>query len=684
MSDKQVACITSLQAELDGLRQQVAELETAKEKARKTEAALQKSGHFLQTIIDAIPNATMVIGLDYRILLANAAVRRMAGGKDPVSSCMACYEVSHRRQIPCEGREHPCPLQAVLREKVPCTSFHHHRDVAGREYFVEVTAAPIFDDEGNVIQIIESCRDVTEQKRAEQALRQSEARYRELYDQAPVGYHELDTEGRIVRVNRTELEMLGYEPEEMLGKHVWEFVDEVEETRKAFEDQVAGNEEPARAFDRNFKKKDGGVIPILIETRLMRDEEGRTIGMRSTLQDITDRKRAEEEKRRLAEQMQQTQKLDSLGILAGGIAHNFNNLLVGILGNADLVMQELPGRSIERRCLERVVESATRAAKLSTQMLMYSGRGRFQVDKADLSTIIEEMGQLLAASVSEEVYLRYQLKESLPQIRADVSQLRQVLISLVLNASEAMEAEGGRITIRTDAVRLSKQDLAETCVNDNLPGGEYVRLTVEDTGCGMDRETVERIFDPFFTTKFTGRGLGLAAVLGIVRGHQAAIRVESVPQQGTKVEVLFPACEARTPEPNAFRWRTNERNGKGMVLLVDDDPSVRDVGQTILSRNGFSVLTAPDGPEAVEIFRQRFPEIACVLLDMSMPSMNGEEVFRKMRELQPEVRVILTSGYQEREIKHRFDGLGLAGFLQKPFRMKGLVEKIRAVTDLSA
>lgn len=377
--------------------------------------------------------------------------------------------------------------------------------------------------------------------------------------------------------------------------------------------------------------------------------------------------RAEEERRKLEAQMLEFQKLESLGILAGGIAHDFNNLLMAILGNADLALSFLSPASPARLNVEEIVRASQRAADLCRQMLAYSGKGRFVVGRYDLSEIVQEMAQMLEVSVSKKASLRYSFAQELPAVQADATELRQVIMNLITNASESLGDESGVISVSTGVMECDRAYLSESHLDDKLPEGRYVYLEVSDTGCGMDEETQRRIFDPFFTTKFIGRGLGLAAVLGIVRGHQGAIKVHSEPGQGTSFKILLPALawEPKEPAPSTAGSAPPPRGGT--ILLVDDDPAVRNVGAQMLDGLGFKVLTAANGREGLEVFRKHEREIDCVILDLTMPDMSGEEVFRELRRLRSDLCVILSSGYNEEDVTQRFVGQGLAGFVQKPY-----------------
>ena len=377
------------------------------------------------------------------------------------------------------------------------------------------------------------------------------------------------------------------------------------------------------------------------------------------------------------------QKLESLGILAGGIAHDFNNLLTGVLGNASLARMDVPSSSPAAQPLSQIETTAHRAAELCQQMLAYAGKGKFVTTQLDLSTLVEEMAQLLEVSISKTAVLKLDLARNLPAVRADPTQIRQVTMNLITNASDAMGDGSGVIAITTGTMNCDRQYLNTTHLGEELKDGTYVFLEVRDTGCGMDQETQAKMFDPFFSTKFTGRGLGMAATLGIVRGHHGAIKIYSELGSGTTTKVLLPASEQPAATPKAHNALDPSWRGSGTVLIVDDEKVIRDLGARILGRQGFEVLKAESGAQALELFRAHTEEIAVVLLDLTMPGLSGEETFRELRRIRPDVRVILSSGYNEQDAIDRFVGEGLAGFLKKPYSNADLVRKFADVLQLS-
>jgi signal transduction histidine kinase len=398
--------------------------------------------------------------------------------------------------------------------------------------------------------------------------------------------------------------------------------------------------------------------------------DGRNVKLEIAI-NINDRKRAEEEDSRLRAQLLQAQKHESLGVLAGGIAHDFNNLLAGILGNSDLALMDIPRSSPAHVCLKDITKASRRASELTRQMLAYSGKGHFVIKTLNLSEIVDDMAYTLSSSVPKKITLRTELATGLPHIEADTAQMKQTIMNLVTNASEAFDKDrSGTITISTGIKDCSREYMARSYLDEEQPAGKYVTLEVSDTGTGIDIATLDKIFDPFFSTKFTGRGLGLAAVMGIVRGHKGALIVDSIPDKGSSFSVLFPVSEHSSRQylkkPDFIN---NECGDKGTILLVDDEETVLNLGKRMLERSGFSVITATDGKQGVGLFREHADQISCVLLDMTMPLMNGEEALLELRKIRPNVPVILLSGYDEKELMKRCSLSGLNGFIQKPYEL---------------
>jgi signal transduction histidine kinase len=512
-----------------------------------------------------------------------------------------------------------------------------------------------------------------------------------LFDLLPVGVGiASDATGRDIRANRALAQMLAQPttsnvsltaPADQAPRNFKVFTDGLEIAPENLPMQVALRENrPVLGVEESIERTDGTKMIVLANAVPLQDEHGRCRGCVATFQDITAHMETEQRRRDLDRKLLDTQKLESLGVLAGGIAHDFNNLLTGILGNASLARMELPPSSPLLVFIQQIEQASRRAAELCQQMLAYSGKGRFVVQPINLNELVENTTHLLNISISKNCVLRLNLAATLPTIVVDTTQVRQIIMNLVINAAEAIGERSGIIAVSTGVVRIDEHYLATLVHPGEVTPGDYVFLEVSDNGSGMDAETLRKIFDPFFTTKFTGRGLGLAAVLGIVRGHKGALKVYSEPGRGTTFKLLLPCAQDADPIASSHRqegdmaWR-----GRGTVLVVDDEETVRAISARMLDALGLTTVQAADGREAVEKYRQEPARYSLVLLDLTMPHMDGEETFRQLRHLNPSVKVILMSGFNQQEAVSRFTGKGLAGFVQKPFEVGGILAAVRQV-----
>ncbi len=551
----------------------------------------------------------------------------------------------------------------------------------GSTVILHVIARIQQESAGGPMKLFGTAQDVTEQRHALENLRRSEEMLRLAQEAANIGSFDFDLRtGTMFRSDQL-LRMLGLEPTDDGRAYIdalprFDFVHP--DDRQAVQDTWAkvlstGQRQIIRM--RVFRA-DGIERHMLLSAMLVRDHNGTPIRIVGTQLDVSDQVRGDEERARTESQLQQAQKLESLGVLAGGIAHDFNNLLVGILGNASLALLDLEPGAEARYSIAEIEQSAQRAAELTRQLLAYAGKGRFVVETADPSTVISEMTSLMRSAISRNASLQMDLATSLPSIDVDVNQFRQVVMNLVTNASDALDSKPGLISVRTGSQVISREYLAACAAGSDAQPGTFTYVEVHDNGTGMDDATRHRIFEPFFSTKFTGRGLGLAATMGIMRSHHGAICVYSEVGSGTSVKLLFPTSTKSGSATVHVGARADEWRGGGQILVVDDEDSVRAVASALLRRRGFRTQEASDGAKALDIFRQQPDAFDLVLLDLTMPNMNGEETLRALRAVNPTVNVLLMSGFNAQDVTRMFEGRNLSGFLQKPFRAEELYASV--------
>jgi len=638
---------------------------------RQAEHALRESERRLATLFRSSPDMVGIVSLaDGRYLDVNDGYGRVLGyARDELIG-----RTIHEMGIWADALPRATLVEALTRDRAVRNWEIQYRTKAGR-IIIGLVSAELIDYAGTPC-VLSVTRDVTERKQTEAALRESEAKLRSIFRATPAGIGVVVN--RVLKsANQRLCAMVGYAEEELVNQSARLLYPTDEDFAYVGREKYAQIEATGvGTVETRWRRKDGTLLDVLLSSAPM-EPNNWGAGVIFTALDITDRTRAAEERQRLEEQMRHAQKLESLGVLAGGIAHDFNNLLMAILGNADLALLALPPASPARQHLQEIERASRRAADLCRQMLAYSGKGRFVVERHDLSGLVREMVHMLAVSVSKRATVEYRFASGLPAVEADATQLRQIVMNLMTNASEALGDRRGTITVTTGTRSVDRDFLRESLLGADLAEGEFVYLEVADTGCGMDAATRDRIFDPFFTTKFAGRGLGLAAVLGIVRGHGGAIRVRSAPTEGSTFTVLFPAVPGVVRAETRRAGADTDWRGAGTVLLVDDEEAVRTVGARMLEWSGFQVLSAADGDEALAVYRQRADTIVCVLLDLTMPGLSGEETFAELRRVRGDVRVVLSSGYDADEVAGRFEGRGPDGFIQKPYTMEALRDVLR-------
>ncbi len=518
-------------------------------------------------------------------------------------------------------------------------------------------------------------------KRAKAALQASEKKFQQFYDESPVGYHELDTKGRITRVNRKELEMLGYTPGEMLGNPVWNFFLEEDTTRHVTLAKLGGDVSFHDTFERSYRRKDGTTLPVLIEERLLRDEKGQILGIRSAVEDITERRQTQEALRRSEEQLRQWQRVEAIGRLAGGVAHDFNNLLMTIKGCSELLLSAFDRRDPRREEVEEILKAADRATSLTRQLLAFGRRQVLQPQLLNLNSVVINMDKMMRRLIGEDIQLVTILDKELWSVKVDPGMIEQVIMNLAVNSRDAMP-HGGKLILETSNV-IHDEEYASSHIS--VKPGHYVMLAVSDNGCGMDKETQSHLFEPFFTTKEKGKGtgLGLSTVYGIIKQSGGNIWPYSEAGQGTTFKIYLPRADKMASMYKPRSRPATAPGGTETILLVEDEEAVRAMVSRILQNKGYTLLEASNGNEAIQISQQYEGPIHLMVTDVIMPQMSGRELAERLVPTLPEMKVLYMSGYPDNTIvQHGVLEAGTA-FLQKPFTLNALELKVREVLDSS-
>jgi len=532
-----------------------------------------------------------------------------------------------------------------------------------------VQSEPFYFDGQDAILVV--IRDITHIKK--------EQKQRQLLTQAIMQSSEaimiLNTEGKVEMCNPAAAEVYGEVQDSMVGQAMAEL--RGGKVGDPLYNEIISTIQRGKTWEGEVR------LPRLDDTRLVArraapvlDEQGKVQYQIVVDRDIT-------KERQQQEKMEHVQRLESLGVLAGGIAHDFNNLLTAMMGHAALAHTQCDATANTHKHITAIEQACDQAASLCQQMLAYSGKGKFVTEPINLSDLIHDMTRLLEVSIHKNVTMLYELTPTLPCIEGDLSQIQQIVMNLIINANEAIGDRNGNIILATGVMQADSQYLNSIYFQkENLPEGSYVYLEVSDTGCGMSEETKNRLFEPFYTTKFTGRGLGMSAILGIVQGHHGVIKLDTKEGQGSSFKVLFPAVAdtQSTALPSAKQHVSNPYT-HATILLVDDDESIREVTTMLLESEGYQVIQAVDGMDGVEKLQQYAKQIDCVLLDMTMPRMGGEDAFSEMQRIKPNIHVLLSSGYNEQSATQHFTGKGLSGFIQKPYTPESLFEKLSQILN---
>jgi PAS domain S-box-containing protein len=665
--------LTDSEGKIVGIRSTIQDVTERK----KAEEALRRSEEKYRTILESIEDGYYEEDLAGNFVFFNEAMCRIYGY--PKEELLGLNYKQYTDEN--TAKQLFQLFSEIYKTGNPCSEYSYElirKDGAKR--YIEASASLKRDPSGKPIGFRGVVRDITERERAEEALRQSEEKYRNILQSIQDGYFENDLAGNLTFINDIVCTHLGYTREELIGMNYRQYTDE-ENARKLYQRYnqlyVTGQIKP---FEIEFTRKDGSKLTDELSISLIKDSEGKTIAFRCTARDISERKQAEEDKLSLQEQLRQSQKMEAIGQLAGGVAHDFNNLLTVIKGYSQLSLLDLKENDPLRGNIQEIEKATQRATDLTRQLLAFSRRQILDLKVVDLNLLLKDTEKMLRRIIGEDIELVTHLSEDLGKVKIDPSQIEQVIFNLVVNARDAMPS-GGKLTIETANVEL---DEAYAHTHVGVVPGRYVRLSVSDTGVGMTHEVKEKVFEPFFTTKEKGKGtgLGLSMVYGIVKQSNGNIWVYSEPNRGTTFRIYFPRSEEEADTRREREETDFFPRGSETILLVEDDELVRDLASRLLKQQGYTVLEASNGQEALSVAKEHVGEtIHLLLADIVMPQMGGKELADWLKISRPNVKVLFTSGYADYAIVHH--GVLDAGtqFLQKPFSLKTLSHKVREVLD---
>ncbi|VTS01954.1 PAS domain S-box protein [Tuwongella immobilis] len=644
---------------------------------RYAEAAMRESEARFQAFMDHIPLGAWILDRNSRVVYVNRFYGDMAGINPNVLIGRKAYDL----YTPEAAEYHRANDLQVLQTNRPIDRLEPYLRSDGVRGEVLVVKFPIVRQDGERY-IGAVALDITERTRFEHELRESERRLRSILDFSPTVISIKDLMGRYQFVNQRFVELFNRPTGSIIGRSASDLVPtEIADRWRETEVEVISTRKPM-TFEETLPLSAGEHHFLSVVFPLIADDTT-VYGICTIASDITKQKQDEAQKELITAQLQASDKLKSLGVLAGGLAHDFNNLLQPILGYTELLMNALPEDFAFRSMLPPITRAAQQSAQLCRQLLAYAGKGRFKVGPTNLNDAIAEMLELLRVTVSKRVTLLFQPAESLPLIEADRSQLGQVLLNLVINGSDAIGDVPGTVTIRTGCEYLDESQTRQLipAIEGDPKSGSYVYVEVEDTGSGMTADVMKQIFEPFFTTKFTGRGLGMSAVLGIARGHSGGLTIHSQVGVGTRIRFSFPARYELSLQHSPPQNLHPAFPPNSLIYVVDDDPSVRDSACDTLQSLGYRVRGFSDATEAIEQFRIHASEISLVLSDLTMPGLSGEEIMHQLLQIRPSTPVILMSGYTETDLQNRFARLGFAAFLSKPFNQQELQQRLQEAAN---
>jgi PAS domain S-box-containing protein len=638
------------------------------EKQIKEREQLQK---FMQTVIDGFPDQLMVINRDYSVALSNREAVEYSK-VNPVKLGNKCHHISHNSESPCNNTKHPCPIREVIDHKKAVTVEHVHKDNQGNDVAVEVLAAPIFDSKGEVIQIIESARNIEYRKKAERVLKKSESKFRSVIEQSNDAIFIIYDE-KFDLINQRFIELTRFTVEEIESPEFEFSVTVLPEDRDLHKEQVnllESGERQSLVYEYTLVDKFGKRH--IVQASISRIDYGKGKALLGIIRDISEQKALED-------QLRQSQKIESIGHLTGGIAHDFNNLLTPIIGNTDLAMMDMDPSNPLYEDLHEIHITARRAADLTRQLLAFSRKQVFEINTVNINDLIKSFSSIIKRTIRDDIEVEFLCDKSIGPVKVDVSQIEQILMNLVVNAQDAMPI-GGVIKIET---AMFDFDEYYTESHPDVEPGKYIMLAVSDTGDGISQEIIEKIFDPFFTTKEIGKGtgLGLSTVHGIIKQHGGHIWVYSELNRGTTFKLCLPLAKDEIDNFKTLSAENGDLNGTGNILIVEDDERVRRTAARILESKGYIVHIATSPDEAVSIISDRNNSIDMLLTDVVMPNMNGREVYHLLSNISPNLKVLFMSGYTRSVIAHHGVLEDNIDFIQKPLTINSLAKKTKEVFE---
>jgi two-component system cell cycle sensor histidine kinase/response regulator CckA len=650
------------------LEQRIRELEKAQAEHQQKEKTLHEQVLNYKILMDTSLDGIAIIDQKHRVREANKRFAEMLGY---TSEEVLGLHIWDWEAMMTEA-EIRSDFADLAKTKATFETCHRRKD--GTIYDAEVTACGV--NLGDETMALTVTRDITERKRAEKALRESEERFRANFHYAPVGMAVIDTETKFLEVNRQICKILGYAPAELIGRSFNDFThpEDRDGGRQHWEQLLDGKIKFNQA-EKRYIHKSGKIVWSIVTNSLIRDEEGRPRYFVSHLLDISTQKQAQEDSERLEKQLQQAQKMEAVGRLAGGVAHDFNNMLSVIFGHTDIALADLDRSSQLYERLKEIRKAGERSADLTRQLLAFARKQTISPKIIDINKTVEGMTIMLQRLIGEDIDLNWRPAKNVWSVRMDPSQIDQILVNLCVNARDAI-TDVGEITIETDTAVFD-----EIYCSDH-PGsnpGEHVLLSISDNGCGMDAGTLENIFDPFFTTKESGKGtgLGLATVYGVVKQNDGFVDVFSEPGQGTTFKIYLPRYRAKMESlPETAKDQASER-GHETILLVEDEPAILSTTAQILARMGYQVVAARTPVEAIHLAQEHYGEIHLLLTDVVMPEMNGRDLAKNILATRPNLKRLFMSGYTANVIAHHGvldDGVN---FIQKPFSKEQLSAKVR-------